>query len=53
MIENPRANIYETENDTAFYDILFSFKDSPGEGNGYYVVYYLSDEPEWKLTDGG
>lgn len=52
-LENPYAEIYDIENDTALYAIFFSFQETPGEGNGYYGVEYMKSDPEWSLTTGG
>jgi len=52
-IENPYADIYEIEDDTVYYDIYFSFQETPGEGNGYFGVDYKKGIPNWNLTTGG
>jgi len=52
-VENVFANALEVENDTVKYQVLFSFRDALGEGNGYYGVDYRKQEPEWNLTTGG
>jgi len=52
-VENVFADVWKEENDTVKYEVYFSFKDAPGEGNGYYGVDYRKQEPEWKLTKGG
>ncbi len=52
-LENVYAEMFDVVNDTALYAILFSFAETPGEGNGYYGVDYRKGDPEWSLTTGG
>jgi len=51
-LEDARSEFYDTQNDTSYYYVLFSFQETDGEGDGYIGVDYKKGEEDWKLTSG-